>query len=140
MNGVIWPGIVRLNGENVSLSYPRSPSDDYRGILDIWHVTEYVWKLACCFFREGSKEAEVFVDTYLRKLLEGKVGRVIGGIRQMATKRELVVTALPQVNCRRNRHAPSANSPPPMNTIARMESHSMRGGVPSSSRPKDTWR
>jgi len=57
------------------------------GILDIWHVTEYLWKLAYCFYREGSAEAEAFVETYLRKLLEGKVGRVIGGIRQMATKR-----------------------------------------------------
>ena len=57
------------------------------GILDIWHVTEYLWKLAYCFHREGSAEAKAFVETYLRKLLEGKVGRVIGGIRQMATKR-----------------------------------------------------
>ncbi|MBM4091150.1 MAG: hypothetical protein FJ276_17265 [Planctomycetes bacterium] len=29
------------------------------------------------------------METYLRKLLEGKVTRVIGGIRQMATKRKL---------------------------------------------------
>ncbi len=56
------------------------------GILDIWHVTEYLWKLAYCFHAEGSDEAESFVETYLRKLLEGKVRRVIGGIRQMATK------------------------------------------------------
>jgi hypothetical protein len=56
------------------------------GILDIWHVTEYLWKLAHCFHSEGSDEAEAFVDTYLKKLLEGKVRRVIGGIRQMATK------------------------------------------------------
>ncbi|MCP3885771.1 MAG: hypothetical protein GY700_09910, partial [Propionibacteriaceae bacterium] len=59
------------------------------GILDIWHVTEYLWKLAYCFHSEGSDEAEAFVETYLRKLLEGKVRRVIGGIRQMATKRKL---------------------------------------------------
>jgi hypothetical protein len=59
------------------------------GILDIWHVTEYLWELAYCFHREGSDEAEAFVESYLRKLLEGKVSRVIGGIRQMATKREL---------------------------------------------------
>lgn len=57
------------------------------GILDIWHVTEYLWKVAYCFHPEGSHEAEALVETYLRKLLEGKVGRVIGGIRQMATKR-----------------------------------------------------
>jgi hypothetical protein len=59
------------------------------GILDIWHVTEYLWKLAYCFHAEGSDEAEAFVETYLRKLLEGNVGRVIGGIRQMVTKRRL---------------------------------------------------
>lgn len=59
------------------------------GILDIWHVTEYLWKLAYCFHSEGSGEAEAFVETYLRKLLEDDVGRVIGGIRQMATKRKL---------------------------------------------------
>jgi hypothetical protein len=59
------------------------------GILDIWHVTEYLWKLAHCFHSEGSDAAEAFVETYLRKLLEGNVGRVIGGIRQMATKGEL---------------------------------------------------
>jgi hypothetical protein len=60
------------------------------GILDIWHVTEYLWELAYCFYREGSDEAEAFVETYLRKLLEGNVTRVIGGIRQMATKRKLL--------------------------------------------------
>jgi hypothetical protein len=59
------------------------------GILDIWHVTEYLWKLAYCFHAEGSDKAKAFVETYLRKLLEGKVNRVIGGIRQMATKAEL---------------------------------------------------
>jgi len=59
------------------------------GILDIWHVTEYLWKLAYCFHAEGSDEAEVFVETYLQKLLDGNVNRVIGGIRQMATKRDL---------------------------------------------------
>ena len=59
------------------------------GILDIWHVTEYLWKLAYCFHPEGSDQAEAFVETYLRKLLEGNVGRVLGGIRQMATKGEL---------------------------------------------------
>src|SRR5271166_520307 len=59
------------------------------GILDIWHATEYLWELAYCFHRDGSDEAQAFVETYLRKLLEGKVNRVIGGIRQMATKRDL---------------------------------------------------
>jgi len=59
------------------------------GILDIWHVIEYLWKLAYCFHADGSPEAEKFVETYLRKLLEGNVNRVIGGIRQMVTKGRL---------------------------------------------------
>ena len=33
------------------------------GILDIWHVTEYLWELAYCFYRDGSDEAEAFVGT-----------------------------------------------------------------------------
>jgi hypothetical protein len=53
------------------------------GILDIWHVTEYLGELAYCVYRDGSDEAEAFVETYLRKLLEGNVNRVVGGIRQM---------------------------------------------------------
>src|SRR5208283_5299102 len=35
------------------------------GILDIWHVTEYLWKLAYCFHAEGSDKAKAFVETYL---------------------------------------------------------------------------
>jgi len=68
----------------IPASHRRFPS-----ILDIWHVTEYLYDLAHCFYRDGSKEGKAFVETYLRKLLEGKVNHVIGGIRQMATKRNL---------------------------------------------------
>ena len=66
------------------------------GILDIWHVTEYLYDLAYCFYRDGSKEAEAFVETYLRKLLEGKVNRVIRGVRQMATKRDFAARQMEQ--------------------------------------------
>jgi hypothetical protein len=59
------------------------------GILDIWHVTERLWKLAYCFHPEGSAEAETFVGVYLRKMLEGKVAAVIRGLRQKATKQDL---------------------------------------------------
>ena len=45
--------------------------------------------MAYCFHSEGSDEADAFVEIYLRKLLEGKVRRAIGGIRQMTTKRRL---------------------------------------------------
>jgi len=55
-------------------------------ILDIFHVLERLWTVAHCFYPEGSDEAKEFVAIRLQRLLEGKVGYVIGGIRQMATK------------------------------------------------------
>ena len=81
--------VAIMDGENKLRDLQELKLKRAIGILDIWHVTEYLYVLAYCFYRDGSKEAEAFVETYLRKLLEGKVNRVIGGIRQMATKRDL---------------------------------------------------
>jgi len=81
--------VAIMDGENKLRELQELKIKRAIGILDIWHVTEYLYELAYCFYRDGSKEAEAFVETYLRKLLEGKVNRVIGGIRQMATKRDL---------------------------------------------------
>jgi hypothetical protein len=60
-------------------------------ILDLLHVMERLWKAAWCLFDEGTQkaEAERWVEGRLRMLLEGKVGRVIGGLRQTSTKRKL---------------------------------------------------
>ena len=44
--------------------------------------------MAHCFHKEGSDEAKQFVEERLRDLLEGRVGYVIGGLRQRLTKRE----------------------------------------------------
>jgi len=58
-------------------------------ILDIFHVMERIWDLAHCFYSEGSDAARDFVSEKLEGILNGAVGRVLGGIRQMATKRGL---------------------------------------------------
>jgi hypothetical protein len=60
-------------------------------ILDLFHVMERLWKAAWCFFDEASqkREAQQWVEKYLRMLLEGKVRYVISGLNQMKTKREL---------------------------------------------------
>lgn len=52
------------------------------GILDLFHVLQRLWAVAYCFHPEKSKAAEDFVTHYLRMLLEGKVGYVIGGLRR----------------------------------------------------------
>jgi hypothetical protein len=60
-------------------------------ILDLLHVLERLWKVAWCLFEEGQQkaEAEKWVEDRLRMLLDGKVGHVIGGLRQTLTKRKL---------------------------------------------------
>lgn len=58
-------------------------------ILDLFHVTEKLWLAAHCFHKEGSAQAEACVEERLRRVLEGKVSGVIGGLRQMATKQHL---------------------------------------------------
>jgi len=52
------------------------------GILDLYHVLEYLWKAAHCFHAEKSQAAEEFVTARLRMLLEGKVGYLVGGLRR----------------------------------------------------------
>ena len=69
-------------------------------ILDLFHVLERLWKVAWCFFDEATekREAHQWVEKELRRLLEGKVGSVIGGLRQMVTKRKLTGTRRQAVN------------------------------------------
>ncbi len=58
-------------------------------ILDLYHAMEYLWKAAYCFHTEGSPEAKAFVTERLTRILEGKIGYVIGGLKQKATKQGL---------------------------------------------------
>jgi hypothetical protein len=66
-------------------------------ILDIFHVLERIWQAAHCFCPEGSDEAREFVNQRLRRILQGDVGRVIGGLKQMATKQNLRGAKLKQL-------------------------------------------
>jgi hypothetical protein len=81
--------VAIMDGENKLRDLQEAMIPGAVGILDIWHVTKRLWKLAYCFHAEASGEAELFVGIYLRKILEGKVGLVIGGLRQKATKQGL---------------------------------------------------
>jgi hypothetical protein len=58
-------------------------------ILDILHVSEKVWNAAYLFHPEGSEEAGQFVRQRLLRILQGEARYVIGGLRQMGTKRKL---------------------------------------------------
>lgn len=67
------------------LHLDRDPS--VVGVLDLYHVLQRLWEVAYVFHPEGSDEAHEFVQRRLRMLLEGDAGRMVGGLRQMATKR-----------------------------------------------------
>jgi len=59
------------------------------GILDLCHVSQRLWGAAHGFHPEKGPKAARFVEERLRQLLEGKVGYVRGGLRQMVTKHQL---------------------------------------------------
>jgi hypothetical protein len=58
-------------------------------VLDIFHVLEHIADVAHCFYKEKSPEAKAFVRQRLRMLLTGNAGRLIGGLKQILTKRKL---------------------------------------------------
>ena len=83
------PTICLLDGERALWEVRKEFFPDAVGILDLFHVMERLWDAAHCFHPVKSAAADAFVTERLRMLLEGKVGYVIGGLRQMATKQGL---------------------------------------------------
>lgn len=83
------PVVCLMDGERALWEAQRIYFPEAVGILDLFHVMERLWTAAHCFHAEGSDEAEEFVADRLRGLLEGRVGRVIGGLRQRSTKSHL---------------------------------------------------
>ena len=85
------------------------PREEVVEVLDLLHTTGYLWDAAYLFHAEGSPEASAFVRNRTLRILRGEVGYVIGGLRQMATKRGLAAAkrkTLTQI-CnyfQRNRH------------------------------------
>ena len=81
--------VCLLDGERSlwALVYAYFPSAFF--VLDIFHVLEHLGKAALCFYDEGCPQAREFVTERLRMLLQGKAGRMIGGLKQMLSKHEL---------------------------------------------------
>jgi hypothetical protein len=64
------------------------PPEDTIDILDILHVSSYIWRAAKVFYPHWEHQ-EAFARERLLRILQGDVRGVIGGLRQMATKRGL---------------------------------------------------
>ena len=82
-----WAGLV--DGEEKQRELLEKEAEkrgiDVTIILDLIHVLEYLWKAAYGFYKEGSEEAQDWVQQRLRKLLEGDCIQVAAGIRRSAT-------------------------------------------------------
>lgn len=63
--------------------------EDVVEVLDLWHVMDRLWDVAAALHGGDQAASREFVSSRLRQLLEGRVGRVIGGLRQTLTKRKL---------------------------------------------------
>jgi len=66
-------------------------------ILDIIHVSGYVWKVAKVF-HSHKEHQEAFAQDRLLRILRGEVSGVVTGMRRMATQRGLTGDALEEVN------------------------------------------
>src|SRR6266581_585250 len=58
-------------------------------VLDIMHVVGYLWSAANALFGEASQAGKHWVQQKLTEMLRGRVGYVIGGLRQILTKQQL---------------------------------------------------
>lgn len=83
------PVVCLMDGERALWSRVTQLLPSMVGVLDLFHVLERLWAAAYAFFGEGNDETTEFVEKQLRALLEGRVGYVIGSLKQMRTKRGL---------------------------------------------------
>lgn len=83
------PVVCLMDGARALWEAQRVYFPEAVGILDLFHVMERLWTAAHCFHAEGSDAAEDFVADRLGGLLGGRVGYVIGGLRQRLTKHQL---------------------------------------------------
>src|SRR4051794_35789969 len=83
------PVVCLMDGERSLWDAQEAYFSEAVGILDLFHVLERVWGVAHCFHKEGSDEAEQYVEERLRDLLEGRARSVIEGFRKRMTQGHL---------------------------------------------------
>ena len=83
------PAIVLCDGERALwTTFTAMLTRPFVGILDLWHALTYLW-LAAKVFHGAKRGQEAFVTARLRMLLEGEIGGVIKGLKQMGTQQGL---------------------------------------------------
>jgi len=85
---------VLVDGNKTQLKIVKELQQEYAValtvVIDIIHVSEYLWKAAIVFHAEGTAQREEWVSQRLLEVLRGRSSHVAGGIRRSATLRGLV--------------------------------------------------
>lgn len=76
-----------LDGAFTLLRLAEKHFPDAKIILDIIHVLDYLWPAVHAFEKEGTAKAQATACFWLTLILSGKVGYVIGALRQRLTKK-----------------------------------------------------
>ncbi len=71
---------------------------EYVGILDIIHVIEYLWLAGNTLYGENNAKTTKWVYERLLAILQGRVGTVIGGLKQSIAKRKLTKRKIDSLN------------------------------------------
>lgn len=86
-----WCALV--DGNELQLGLLECAAEEYKAdltiVLDVIHVTEYLWKAAWALHPERDPEAEQWVSQHLLEILRGNSSLVAAGIRRSATLRNL---------------------------------------------------
>ena len=86
-----WMAVVDGNKTQLMLfrKYAREYGVNLTIVLDFIHVSEYLWKSATAFHKEGTPEAQAWVTSRLAHILDGHSSNVAAGIRRSATLQKL---------------------------------------------------
>ena len=86
-----WVALVDGNKTQIRIlrRMAKEKGIDLTIIVDVIHVTEYLWNAGRAFHPESGEELESWVGVRLLEILRGKAGYVAGGIRRSATWRDL---------------------------------------------------
>lgn len=62
------------------------PGESWMEILDLLHANQYLWEAASALYPKDPKAQIIFMKDRVLRVLHGKIGAVIGGLRQTVTK------------------------------------------------------
>ncbi|MGW0673180.1 ISKra4 family transposase [Streptomyces sp. NPDC002746] len=88
------PWVVLVDGARHQLDLVQAEAGrrgvTVHALLDIVHVSEYIWAAAHCFHQAGTPAAEVWVAGHLTTILHGQAGRAAAEITAQAEHRGLL--------------------------------------------------